>query len=477
MRDWSISDLEYWDEKIREKLDEFGLDCFPQIFEVCDEEQMLGYMSYHGMPAHYPHWSYGKAYERLKTMHRYGVTGLPYEMVINSNESVAYLMKNNSLCLQILTMAHVYGHNDFFKNNYTFKDTHPELTLSNVKSRAGRIREYTEDPGIGRDKVEAILDAAHALSFSCRRNFGIRKVAPEEQVGRALAQSLPPADPYQGIHKKPEREAPDLHKVPLEPEADLLLFIRDHNPYLEDWAKDILTIVHQESQYFIPQMETKIMNEGWASFWHHRILNSLDLPQELALEFIVHHSQVVRPHPGSINPYFLGFKTWHDIVRRYDNPTAEEIEIYGKPSGTGMEKIFAVREVDRDSSFLRQFLHQKLMRQLDMFHYRQKNGDLVVDQVADNDSWQSIKKTLLDGIGMNSVPVILIDDADYDQNRSLHLTHQFDGRELRVEDAEKTLSYLYQLWQRPVFFETVIKGKRLNLTFNEKGFGHEVLAA
>lgn len=121
MRSWDVDDLIGWDERIREKVAEFGLDCFPQVFEICDEEQMLGYMAYHGMPSHYPHWSYGKSFEKLKTTYDHGVSGLPYEMVINSNESIAYLMRNNSLCLQILTIAHVYGHNDFFKNNFTFQ--------------------------------------------------------------------------------------------------------------------------------------------------------------------------------------------------------------------------------------------------------------------------------------------------------------------------------------------------------------------
>jgi stage V sporulation protein R len=160
---WTVQDLEAWDARIREHVAAFGLDCFSQEFELCDHTQMLGYMAYSGMPAHYPHWSYGKAYEKLKTLYDHGVSGLPYEMVINSSPSLAYLMRDNSLCLQILTIAHVYGHNDFFKNNFTFSATRAEHTLSTFKSHADRVRTYVDSPGIGYDRVESILDAAHAL--------------------------------------------------------------------------------------------------------------------------------------------------------------------------------------------------------------------------------------------------------------------------------------------------------------------------
>src|SRR5262249_32906408 len=241
-------------------------------FELCDHFQMLGYMAYSGMPAHYPHWSYGKSYEKLKTMYDYGVSGLPYEMVINSNPALAYLMRDNSLCLQVLTVAHVYGHNDFFKNNLTFKSTRAELTLSLFKVHADRVRRYMEDPSIGVKKVEAVLDAAHAIAIQCRRNLLVKKLSLEQERQRVLEDAQPPTDPFQTIHKRQAYSPPDVHKVPLSPEEDLLLFIRDHNPSLSEWEKDLLTIAHEREQYFIPQVETKIMNEGWASFWHREIM-------------------------------------------------------------------------------------------------------------------------------------------------------------------------------------------------------------
>src|SRR6266849_1700420 len=219
---WELKDLEQWDARIREKVQEFGLDCYPQEFEVCDHVQMLGYMAYSGMPSHYPHWSYGKSYEKLKTLYDHGVSGLPYEMVINSDPAIAYLMRDNTLLLQILTIAHVYGHNDFFKNNFTFTTaTRAEYTIEQFKAHALRVRRYVEDPSIGIEKVERILDAAHALSFQRRRNLAIKKLSPREQLDRAEDTAQGQPDPYQKIHARKEIEVPDFHKVPLEPDEDL----------------------------------------------------------------------------------------------------------------------------------------------------------------------------------------------------------------------------------------------------------------
>lgn len=470
-RNWTTKDLEFWDGKIREKAEAFGLQCFNQEFEICDHEHMLGYMAYQGMPAHYPHWSYGKTYEKLKTLYNYGVSGLPYEMVINTDPALAYLMRDNSLCLQILTIAHVYGHNDFFRNNFLFRQTRPELVVEQFKKAAERVRGYIEDPSIGLQAVEDLLDAAHALSLQCRRHTAIRKLSHGEQQEQAWASAQPPHDPFHRIHKRPEYERPDLNKVPLEPEEDILLFIAEHNPRLEAWQKDLMHMVHAEARYFMPQIETKIMNEGWASYWHHKIMNSLDLPQALHLEFLVHHNQVIRPQPGGINPYHVGFKIWHDIERRYNDSTPEEIARYGKPDKSGMEKLFEVRETDRDISFLRRFLTEALMRELDLFEFQREQSQYVVSKVSDKEHWGAVKETLLRNIGMNTVPVIRIIDADYRHNRVLHLQHEHDGRDLELEYLEKTMKYLFRLWSRQVILETSMDGDSVSFSFDDGGFG------
>jgi stage V sporulation protein R len=452
-RDFDLADLESWDDRIRAKVDEVGLDCFPQEFELCDHNQMLAYMAYSGMPSHYPHWSYGKSFEKLKTLYDHGVSGLPYEMVINSNPSIAYLMRDNSLLLQILTMAHVYGHNDFFKNNFTFRSTRAEYTISTFKAHAQRVRAYQEDPSIGLERVETILDAAHALGLQCRRNLAVQKLSEEGARRAALEAAAPKPDPYRQIHRPQEYVEPDLRKTPLVPDEDLLLFVRDHNPYLAEWEKDLLTIAHEESQYFIPQIETKIMNEGWASFWHKRILDSLDLEPELNIEFIVRHNQVVRPHEGGLNPYHIGLRVWEDIERR-----------------GGSELMFSTRESDRDTSFLRRHLTEDLIRDLDLYEYQRKGNEYVITQVADADGWKDVRNTLVANVGMNTVPIIRVVDADSGGKRSLALEHVHDGRDLHPEYAERTLAFVHQLWQREVTLDTTMGGKRSLLVQNERGF-------
>ena len=472
---YDIEDIERWDERIREKAEMLGLSWFPQDFEICDHHGMLAYIAYSGMPSRYPHWSYGKAYEKLKTLYDHGVSGIPYEMVINANPSLAYLMRDNSLLLQILTIAHVYAHNDFFKNNFAFRGTHPEHTISMFRAHAERVRRYIEDPSIGLDKVEAWLDAAHALSLQCRRNLAIRKHSPEELKQDALDTARPRIDPFQSIHKRQEYKETDLKKVPLEPDEDILLFIRDHNPFLEEWQKDIMTIIHEEAQYFIPQIDTKIMNEGWATYWHKQILEGLRLPQDLHFEFIVRHNQVVRPHPGNINPYHLGLKIWEDTRRRYDDPTPEELEELGHNHPTGTHKLFEVREADRDVSFLRRHLTENLIRELDLFEYKPKGEHLVISSIADKNGWKAVKETMLKNVGMNTVPVIKVHDADFNGHRTLYLVHDHDGRDLELKYCKKTLAYANQLWGRAVVLETMVDTKRTHCTYNAEGFNTKTI--
>jgi stage V sporulation protein R len=391
-------------------------------------------------------------------------------MVINSNPSLAYLMRDNTLLLQILTIAHVYGHNDFFKNNFTFQTTRPEYVLEMFKAHASRVRSYMEDPSIGVERVERILDAAHALSLQCRRNLAITKL-PIDKERERLSEHIPfesssdPAeqDPTEALH----------HRLPPSPEADLLLFIRDFNSLLSEWEKDLLSIVDEQAKYFLPQIETKIMNEGWASFWHREILTGLELPEGLQLEFLVRHNQVVRPAPGGLNPYHLGLELWDSIYRDVTGENVTPGELHDMPEAR--QKMMEVRAADRDTSFLRRFLTPDLMRELDLFQHEAKGDDLVITHVADEESWQDIKETLLQTIGMGAIPVIKIEDVDHKKGGSLHLKHYHDGRDLQLEAAQKTLSYIHQLWGRDVGLETFLAEKPSLLTFGDAGF--EVQAA
>lgn len=463
---YQIKDLKEWNEKILKIVHEVGLDCYPQEFEICDHNDMLGYIAYTGMPSHYPHWSFGKSFERQKTMYKLGVSGLPYEMVINSNPCLAYLMKDNTLLLQILTIAHVYGHNDFFKNNVTFANSSSSYVIEMFKSHADRIRQYIEDPSIGDRAVEEIIDAAHALRYQGRRNLRIRRLSLKEQRNQALERAQKQYEDFDYLQGRSTYVAPDIHKIPFEPEEDLITFIRDYNSLLEDWQKDLLAIVAEENQYFLPQIETKIMNEGWASYWHYQILNRLDLPQELHFEFMKRHNQVICPHVGSLNPYHLGFKMLENIFQRWENPARGDREDLGLHGGEGLKKLFQVRESDRDQSFLRQYLTKELMQELDLFQHEQQGNDRVITKVSDEENWTNIRDTLILNVGMNRVPVIHIIDANYEHQQKLLLRHQYDGRELDLGYAQHTMRYLYRLWNRPVVMETVLKGRNYQLHYD-----------
>jgi len=415
---FNVETLIQWEQTIKERVDYYNLNVYKQEFEICDHDQMITYMAYSGMPSRYRHWSFGKSFEKTKTMYSYGVSGLPYEMVINSNPCLAYLMRDNSLLLQIMTIAHVYGHNDFFKNNYNFRENiDAKYVLDMFKNNAKRVNSYMQDPSIGIDKVENILDYAHSLNY---------------QKSRYIAYS------------------DDLNQ-------NLLGFIRTYSKSLTDWEKDLLYIVETETQYFMPQMDTKIMNEGWASYWHYKIMNSLNLSEALQLEFIINHNQVLRPTPGSINPYNLGFVLWNEIEKKFnDNLEIDDI------NSEGRKKIFEIRETDRDESFLRRFLTEDIIRKIHLFQHEKRGEKRIVTKVADENNWEIIKENLIKSTGTNNIPVITV--IDYSLDHTLNLAHKYDQRELELNYTEKCLLAIEKLWKDKVTLKTVLNKEDVILT-------------
>lgn len=425
---YSISDIEKWNEQIEDKVKEYGLECYQQEFEIIGFNEMIGYEAYVGMPSRYPHWSFGKAYEKTKTLYSLNLTGLPYEMVINSDPCLAYLMKDNTLLLQILTMAHVYGHNDFFKNNRLFKEgTNAKYTLEMFNLDSKIIRDYIDDPSIGYSKVERILDAAHALRYHVGRSVGVKELSDNE-IRKNLLNEYESKRQNRGIlDSNVEIEFPDIDKIPLEPVDDVLGFIIEYGN-LSEWEKTILKIVKREAQYFIPQIETKIMNEGWASYTHYNILKEMDLPQDLHLEFLKRHNDVIAPAIGGLNPYYIGFKIFEDLDKKY-----------------GKEKIFEVREIDRDSSFLRRYLTKDLCEELNLFQYNHRTFDTIIEEIADEDGWKIIRDTLSYTSGMGGIPYVRVIDLNK-KDHTLTLENIFDGRPLELSYAKETLKYIQELW-------------------------------
>ncbi|MBM7834703.1 SpoVR family protein [Clostridium sardiniense] len=434
--EYNLKDLEIWNERIEEKAKALGLNYYPQEFEVIGFNEMIGYEAYVGMPSKYPHWSYGKSYEKNKTLYSLNLTGLPYEMVINCNPCLAYLMKDNTLLLQILTMAHVYGHNDFFKNNRLFKGgTNADRALEMFKLDSEIIRGYINNPTIGYEKVEKILDAAHAIRYSIGRSIGVKELNDEEIRERRIEDYKNKIVNRDFLDRDEEIEPPEVDKIPLEPRDDVVGFIIKYGK-LEEWEKNILRIVKRETEYFIPQIETKTMNEGWACFCHYNILKSLGLSEDLYLEFLKRHNDVVSPIPGGLNPYYIGFKIFMDLDKRY-----------------GREKIFEVRALERDASFIRRYLTKELCEELNLFQYGKRSFDFVVEEVSDDRGWESIRDNLSFSSGIGGIPHIRVIDLNK-KDYTLTLEHVYDGRELELSYAKETLRYLGKLWGYKVRLNT-----------------------
>ena len=418
---WKVDDLKAWDDKICDIAKTYGLDWYPLSYEICDYYEMIGHMAYHGMPSHYNHWSYGKSFERTHFYYNAGMEGLPYELIINSNPSIAYLMMQNPLYLQILIMAHCVGHSDFFKNNRCFKNTHAKYIVSKMRNAKKRIQKYTEDPNIGQEKVESFLDALHSIRFQTQRYELPRKSKLQiktEEIER-----------YNRLKDKGVNLNYDnLNSILLKPDHDLLSFLIDYHPSLATWQSDLLEIVRDESFYFIPQIKTKILNEGWASFWHYKILHDLQLKDEYHLPFLKMHNAVVRPHIGGVNPYHVGFYIFQKIER-------EE----------GLERCFEVRETHDDIAAIRLFLDEEDFRELNFFsHQKQKNGDIVISEVADHDDWKTVRGDLIRNVGINTIPHIYVDRVENDM--SLVLKHEHDGRDLEIPYANRVIENVKKVW-------------------------------
>lgn len=432
MSDWSMEELHEWDKKICALGESLGLDWYPIEYEICDYKEMMGHMAYTGLPTHYRHWSYGKSFDRIQTEYNLGMSGLPYEMIINSNPSISYLMTENPMPTHLLTMAHCVGHSDFFKNNRMFSETRADTVIDRFKAAGRRVKKYMEDPLIGTERVEKILDACHTVRFQVPRSPGIKRRNHKDMKKY-----------YEELIRNDTTgwwDHFDLNQIPLEPDSNLLAFIAEHNRFLEEWERDLIRIVERESLYFIPQACTKIMNEGWACMIHEKIVNTLGIPDNYFLSFIRLHNQVVRPHLGRINPYHLGFKIFKYIEKNQ-----------------GFEECLRVRETHNDETFLKTYLNEDLCKELNLFTYsfHQKEGFNKITEVSGGDTWQTVRDDLIKTVGLNSLPVVLVKKLEKDG--TLVLEHEHDGRDLELSEANKVFEHINDLWQGKIRFTTIIE--------------------
>ena len=469
MEDREIRNLETAVEQIWDVAQKFGLDPFPTNFEIVPASVMYEVGSY-ALPGRYSHWTFGKAYHRMKTMYDFGLSKI-YEVVINTNPAYGFLLETNSPVQNKMVIAHVLGHVDFFKNNVYFSKTNRRMVES-VSTHSRRIMEYEFKHG--RKAVENFLDAVLAIEEHIDPNFFIKRdVSPEEEKRRA--ELRPREGRYDDLWKLDQQSSrdrspgavasPDEAKTdkPRLPEKDIVFYIMQNSPVLTSWQRDLIAMVHEEMEYFVPQMQTKIMNEGWASFWHARIMRELDLGDQEHIEFAELHSGVVSPQKGQLNPYYLGYKLYEDIERRWNTPSDKERENFGRKGGEGREKIFEVREMENDVSFLRNYLTEELCEDLDLFVY-----ELVEEEewTITEKKWQRVRDQLVSNMTNFGFPYLQVEDGDYNGNRELFLKHSYEGTELDLRYGRKALEHVHTLWGRAVHLETVVDGESTVLHYD-----------
>ena len=421
--------------RIEEIARSVGLDFDPVIFEMIDYEQMNQIAAYGGFPTRYPHWRWGMEYERLSKSYRYGLSRI-YELVVNTNPVYAYLLSSNTEMDQKLVMAHVYGHADFFKNNIWFSHTNRKM-MDDAANHATRIRRYIQRYGI--EPVEAFIDACLSLEdlidphspFIRRRASRPR---PEEEdhdhdhrrrVRRLKSKHymedfINPREYLDEQERMLREDAEKKKHFPEEPEKDALLFLIEHAP-LERWQRDVLSIVREEAYYFAPQGQTKIMNEGWASYWHSRLMTTRLLTDAEVIDYADHHSGTVSMQAGRLNPYKIGIELFRDIEDRWNRgrfgKEYDECDDYVKKRdwdlklGQGLEKIFQVRRIYNDVTFIDTFLTEEFCRDQKLFVFakNQRSGNLEIQ----SREFTRIKEQLLFALTNHGRPFIFVRDGNF----------------------------------------------------------------
>lgn len=449
-------------DEITEIAKGFGLDFFPMRYEICPADIIYTFGAY-GMPTRFTHWSFGKQFHKMKLQYDLGLSQI-YELVINSNPCYAFLLDTNTLTQNKLIIAHVLAHCDFFKNNVRFSNTRRDMVES-MTATAERIANY--ELLYGKVEVEKFLDAVLAIQEHIDPSI-IRPHLPFKDEELDEVYVVLPKTPYDdlwSLDQTEEKKEPVKQKksFPPSPEKDLLLFIEQYSRELEDWQRDILTMLREEMLYFWPQLETKIMNEGWASYWHQHIMRELNLTTAETIEYAKLNAGVVQPSKTSINPYYLGIKIFEDIEKRFNEPTKEMLRMGVKPN-SGREKIFEVREIESDISFIRNYLTKDLVKQEDIYLFAKKDDEY---RITDKD-YKEVRDQLVSMRVNGGFPYITVENGDYMRNGELYLKHGYEGMELDAHYLEYVLPYIYQLWGRSIYLESVVEGKPVIYSYDGK---------
>ena len=474
--EWTFKAIEDFEREIGKiAADKYRLETYPNQIEIISANQMMDAYSSVGMPVGYHHWSFGKQFLSTEQRYRKGHIGLAYELVINSNPCIAYLMEENTLTLQALVIAHAcFGHNSFFKNNYMFRTwTDASAIVNYILFAKDFIADCEERYGV--DKVESLLDSCHALM-----NLGVdrfrrpRPISAEEEKQRQqereeyLQQQV--NDLWRTIPKKEKALEEDLPRFPEEPQENLLYFLEKNAPLLEPWEREVVRIVRKIAQYFYPQRQTKIMNEGWATFMHYNLMHDLYdqglINEGTVLEFLQSHSNVVyqpdfdSPYFSGLNPYTLGYAMFSDIQRICKEPTDEDRAYFPEYAGSDwLETAHHAMQNFKDESFILQFLSPTVIRKLKLFSITDDDTEdaIQVTAIHDDAGYRSVRENLAEQHNLgNQEPNIQVWEVNLRGDRSLSLRHTQNARiPLEENDAKEVMKHVHRLWQFDVILDSV----------------------
>lgn len=465
-----------------------GLDFFPVIFEMVNYNQMSEIAAYGGFPTRYPHWRFGMEYEQLSKSYEYGLS-LIYEMVINNDPCYAYLLKSNSLVDQKTVIAHVYGHCDFFKNNYCFAHTNRKM-LDEMANHGSRVRRYIEE--VGQDEVEGFIDVCLSLEnlidqhaphirreAKSRGQYDEDLVPPEKRPVPKMPSKgymdsfVNPEDYLKRQQEKIVEEYEREKNFPEGPVRDILQFLLEHAP-LNHWQRDILSIIREEAYYFAPQGQTKIMNEGWAVYWHSKIMTEFSLNDSEIIDYCDHYAGVVATSQQRLNPYKIGVELVRHIEDRWnkgkfgleymmqDDPAMRKK--WNTNANKGRDKIFEVRKHHNDITFIDEFLDEDFCEEARLFAWAHERNS--GQKIIESREFAKIKTNILDSLTNFGQPMIDVVDGNFRNRGELLLKHNHQGKDLRPDWAIETLRNLKKIWNRPVNLLTILEDEPKLISFD-----------
>lgn len=479
---------------------EQGLDFFDCFYEVLDYDEINMVASYQGFPVRYPHWKWGMEYERMAKSFEYGMHRI-FEMVINNDPCYAYLLESNSFVDQKLVMCHVTGHNDFFKNNFTFAHTNRKM-IDAMANHATRIRRYMDWYGV--DEVEGFVDKVlsienlidyHAPYIKRARTPAAPSDVPASMTRETEVALLPndkeymenyinPPDYVLEQKRRAEEEAKKKEVFPPEPDRDVMGFLMNHAP-LTRWQRDVMDMLRAEAYYFAPQGMTKIMNEGWASYWHAKLMTEHVMEPSELIDFADRHSGVTAMSPKQLNPYKLGIELFRDIEDRWNKgrfgkdwaecDSMEERRRWNKHLGEGRDKIFQVRKIYNDVTFIDEFFTESFCRQHGFFAYEYDKRKR--EWVIDSREFSAVKKKMLFQLTNFGQPIIRVTNANHDNKGELMLVHTHEGIDLDTSYTKATLQNVFAIWSRPVHLMTTVEDKNIHLIYDGNSFAEHVVKA